>query len=75
MVAPSKTPTVASVERAFTIIEQLAHSKKDLSISEVSHQLQLPKSTTHTIMVTFGASNAYTKHLTLPTSTNQCQRC
>jgi DNA-binding IclR family transcriptional regulator len=51
-VAPNKTPTVASIERAFTIIEQLAHSRKDMSISEVSHQLQLPKSTTHTIMVT-----------------------
>src|SRR4029453_1696182 len=47
-----KTPTVPSIERALTIVERLAHSKREMGVSEISQKLKIPKSTTHTIVLT-----------------------
>jgi DNA-binding IclR family transcriptional regulator len=48
----SKADSVPSVERALTVLELLTQSKKGLSISEVSRNLALPKSSTHLILTT-----------------------
>jgi len=47
-----KTQSVPAVDRAFTILEMLAKSKRGLAISEIVRNLQLPKSTTHSLMLT-----------------------
>jgi DNA-binding IclR family transcriptional regulator len=41
-----------SVERAFAILEYLDGSRRGLNISELSRKLQIPKSTTHVIVLT-----------------------
>ncbi len=48
----SKTQSVPALERALTILEMLAKSKRGLAISEIVHTLKLPKSTTHTLLLT-----------------------
>jgi DNA-binding IclR family transcriptional regulator len=48
----SKTQSVPALERALTILEMLAKSKRGLAISELVRNLQLPKSTAHTILIT-----------------------
>jgi DNA-binding IclR family transcriptional regulator len=48
----SKTQSVPALERALTILEMLAKSKRGLAISEIVRNLQLPKSTAHTILIT-----------------------
>lgn len=47
-----KTLSVPAVERALTILEMLAKSKRGLAISEIVRSLQLPKSTTHSLLLT-----------------------
>jgi DNA-binding IclR family transcriptional regulator len=48
----AKTQSVPALERALTILEMLAKSKRGLAISEIVRNLQLPKSTAHTILIT-----------------------
>jgi DNA-binding IclR family transcriptional regulator len=47
-----KTKSVPSVERALTIFEMLAASEKGLTLSDVARNLELPRSSTHYIMLT-----------------------
>jgi DNA-binding IclR family transcriptional regulator len=44
--------SVPAVERALTVLECLAQSRRGASISELSRRLQLPKSSVHLIVVT-----------------------
>jgi DNA-binding IclR family transcriptional regulator len=48
----SKTRSVPALERAITILETLATSKRGLAASEIVRNLHLPKSTTHTLLLT-----------------------
>lgn len=41
-----------SIERALTVLEFLAHSRRGFSISEMSRRLGIPKSSTHLILTT-----------------------
>lgn len=46
------TPTSEAVKRALTILECLDSSRRGLNISELSRRLNLPKSSTHVIVLT-----------------------
>jgi DNA-binding IclR family transcriptional regulator len=48
----SSKPCVASVERAFCILELLNSSTRGWNISEMSRKLEIPKSTTHVLVST-----------------------
>lgn len=47
-----ETPTASAVARALAILECLDNARRGLNISEVSRRLQIPKSSTHVLMVT-----------------------
>jgi DNA-binding IclR family transcriptional regulator len=49
--APLKTGSPPAVERALTILEELARSKRGLRLPEVAHRLGFPKSSTHSLLV------------------------
>jgi DNA-binding IclR family transcriptional regulator len=46
-----KTGSPPAVERALTILEELARSKRGLRLPEVAHRLGFPKSSTHSLLV------------------------
>ena len=46
------TPGVPAIERALTVLETLAQSRKGYSVSELSRRLSLPKSSLHLILRT-----------------------
>lgn len=48
----SKTQSVPALERTLTILEILAKSRRGLTISDIVRNLHLPKSTTHTLLLT-----------------------
>jgi DNA-binding IclR family transcriptional regulator len=48
----SRGYAVPSIERALTVLEFLAHSRRGFSISEMSRRLGIPKSSTHLILTT-----------------------
>lgn len=50
--AESGTPTAGAVKRALAILECLDGSRRGLNISEMSRRLNIPKSSTHVIVVT-----------------------
>lgn len=47
-----KTRSVPALERAFNVLELLAASKSGLSLPELSSRLDLPKSSTHSLLLT-----------------------
>ena len=47
-----KTPSVPALERALTILELLADSRSGLTLPEIAHRLELPKSSVHCLLVT-----------------------
>jgi DNA-binding IclR family transcriptional regulator len=47
-----KTHSVPGVERAVSILEILANSKRGLSLAQVSRELKLPKSSAHCLLLT-----------------------
>jgi DNA-binding IclR family transcriptional regulator len=52
--SPSPRPAgVPSLERALTVLECLAQSRKGYSVSELSRRFELPKSSVHLILRTF----------------------
>ena len=53
----TKTPSVASVRRALSILELVANSRDGLGVSAVGRKIQAPKSTAHTILLTLERSN------------------
>lgn len=52
MINASRTPSVPAVERAFSLLEQLAESKNGLSLSQLVESSQLPKSSIHCLLLT-----------------------
>jgi DNA-binding IclR family transcriptional regulator len=54
-VASGKGYSVPAVQRALTMLEFLAQSKRGFSVSEISRKLGLPKSSTHLILGTLEA--------------------
>lgn len=50
---PEPTPGVPALERALTVLECIAQSRKGFSVSELSRRLTLPKSSVHLILRTF----------------------
>jgi DNA-binding IclR family transcriptional regulator len=48
----SRIPNATAVERALSILDCLDSSKRGLNISELSRRLEIPKSSTHVIVVT-----------------------
>jgi DNA-binding IclR family transcriptional regulator len=48
---PLKTGSPPAVDRALTILEELARSKRGLRLPEVAHRLGFPKSSTHSLLV------------------------
>lgn len=48
----SKAYAVPSIERAITVLEFLAQSRRGFSVSEMSRRLGIPKSSTHLILTT-----------------------
>src|SRR5580692_6633468 len=48
----SRIPNATAVERALAILECLDSSKRGLNISELSRRLEIPKSSTHVIVIT-----------------------
>jgi DNA-binding IclR family transcriptional regulator len=48
----SGIPNATAVERALSILEYLDSSRRGLNISEISRKLEIPKSSTHVIVVT-----------------------
>ena len=48
-----RAPSVPALDRALTVLECLAQSRKGFSVSELSRRLTLPKSSVHLIVRTF----------------------
>jgi DNA-binding IclR family transcriptional regulator len=48
-----KTPTVPALERGLTILEVVAKSKNGYTFSQLAQQLDFPKSSIHSLLVTF----------------------
>lgn len=48
-----KTPTVPALERGLTILEVVAKSKNGYTFSQLTRQLDFPKSSIHSLLVTF----------------------
>lgn len=48
-----KTPTVPALERGLTILEVVAKSKNGYTFSQLAKQLDFPKSSIHSLLVTF----------------------
>jgi len=55
-------PKASAVERALLILEALDSSRRGLNISELSRRLQIPKSSTHVIVVTLERLGYVQKH-------------
>ena len=51
-VPAGKTPSVPAVERGLAVLELLATTRNGLTLPELSRRLSLPKSSTHTLVVT-----------------------
>ena len=49
---PCLTPSIRSVDRALTILEQIAKARRGMSLSEFGRRLGIPKSTTHCLALT-----------------------
>ena len=47
-----KTPSVPSVQRTLDVLEVISRSKMGLTLSELAHQLNLPKSSAHCLVLT-----------------------
>jgi DNA-binding IclR family transcriptional regulator len=47
-----RTPSVPALDRALTILEALAESKKGFSLADLSRKLELPRSSTHCMLLT-----------------------
>jgi IclR family transcriptional regulator, KDG regulon repressor len=52
----TRTPSVASVRRALSIIEILANAPNGMGVTGVSRKIHAPKSSTHTILLTLARS-------------------
>ena len=50
---PEQPPGVPALDRALTVLECIAQSRKGFSVSELSRRLTLPKSSVHLILRTF----------------------
>lgn len=50
--SPDRTPGVPALDRALTLLECLAQSRRGFSVSELSRRLGLPKSSVHLILRT-----------------------
>ncbi len=50
---PQRTNSVPAVERALAILELLGRSRHGLTLSQVTRYLGLPKSSTHSLLLTF----------------------
>lgn len=48
----TKTPSVPALDNALRVLELLANSKTGLSLSELTRRLEIPKSSTHCLLVT-----------------------
>jgi DNA-binding IclR family transcriptional regulator len=48
-----KTGSVPALERALAILERLARSRQGLTLSQLARYLELPKSSTHCLLMTF----------------------
>jgi len=53
---------VPALDRALTVLETLAHSRKGYSVSELSRRLELPKSSVHLILRTLERRGYLQKH-------------
>jgi DNA-binding IclR family transcriptional regulator len=62
--APTSTGGVPALDRALTVLECLAQSRKGYSVSELSRRLTLPKSSVHLILRTFERRGYLQKHTT-----------
>ncbi len=51
--AAPKTQSVPALERSLLILEYLARSRHGATLSQLSRKLQLPKSTSHALLLTF----------------------
>lgn len=47
-----KTPSVPALAKALTLLETIAQSRRGMSLSHLSRELQLPKSSTHCLLLT-----------------------
>ena len=61
-IAPFKTRSVPSLERALKILEMLAHSKKGMALPEIARELGLPKSSTHCLLLTLERCGYLQRH-------------
>ncbi|HLH36086.1 MAG TPA: IclR family transcriptional regulator [Alloacidobacterium sp.] len=48
-----KTQSVPALERGLHILEYLAQSRRGVTLSQVAHKLQMPRSTGHALLVTY----------------------
>ncbi len=47
-----KTPSLPAVERAVAVLEEIAHSRSGMSLTELTQRLKLPRSSMHCLLVT-----------------------
>ena len=47
-----KTPSVPGLECGLTVLELLAHSRTGLTLPEIARNLELPKSSAHSLLIT-----------------------
>lgn len=47
-----KTPSLPAVERAMAVLEEIAHSRSGMSLTELTQKLKLPRSSTHCLLIT-----------------------
>ena len=59
-----RPPSVPALDRALTLLECLARSRKGYSVSELSRRLALPKSSVHLILRTFERRGYLQKQIT-----------
>lgn len=52
----SRTPSVHSLEKAFTVLEILAESRKGLTLAQITQRSGLPKSSVHCLLLTLERS-------------------
>ena len=60
--AATKTRSVPGVERALTVLEVLARSKRGLALSDLARNLHLPKSSTHCLLLTLERCGYLRRH-------------
>ncbi len=58
----AKTRSVPGVERALTVLEVLARSKRGLALSDLARNLHLPKSSTHCLLLTLERCGYLRRH-------------